>query len=331
MLRDILSELSEAISIPATSAENRAQLLRYINRAYYEYYSTADLPGALFEQTFLFTEDVQQVSLPWYVDQVRLMRRALTRTTLQVETLAPRYHSQRWQQPYRQVRFTAVRALHTPLTLASQLTVTLAIAQTKPLSVTVTGQTSAAASVTETLTFLPGDLTKTTTAQFVADNPIGISSISKNAITTCDVVVRDGAGTEIALIPSMLNQARHVILMTNDFEVGQFQTEDNQIEILYKRVFIPVYNDEDEFCTPALESAILWKARSYAYSMAKDETSAQQAILAEQKANDLAAKVLMNLDQQAPTIMSIGEPVGVNACMRQFPLYGRGPDYPYIW
>lgn len=331
MLRNILSELSEATSIPATSSTTRAQLLRYINRAYHEFYSTCDLPGSMFEQTFLITEDVQQISLPWYVEQVRMIRRPLTRITHTIETLAPRYHSARWQQPYTSIRYTATRALHTPITLESQLSFTIALAQTIPFSVTVTGQTASAASITETLTFLPGELTKTTTNQFAKDDPIGIQSISKSEILTCDLTVRDGASTLISTIPAMLPQARHIILMTNDYQNSTTNT-DNQIEVLYKRVFVPVYNDEDEFCTPLLESAILWKARSYAYSMAKDELSAQQAILAEQKANDLATQVLNNLADQTTVTMSVAELPGTRAVHRNFnPYASRDGTTAFLW
>lgn len=332
MLRNILSELSEATSLPATSAVNRAQLLRYINRAYHEFYSTCDLPGSMFEQTFTIDESQQQISLPWYVEQVRMIRRPLTRTQHTVENFAPRYHSNRWMQPYKSIRFTAQRALHTPLALESQLTVSLAIAQTIPFNVTVSGQTPAAASVTETLTFLPGDLTKTTTNQFAKDDPIGVQSISKSEILTCDLTVRDGSNTLLCTIPSTLSSVRHIILMTNDYASGTYSNSDNQIEVLYKRTFVPVYNDEDEFCTPALESAILWKARAYAYSMAKDELSAQQAILAEQKANDLATQVLNNIAEQTTAIMSLAPLPGDQAAVRHHnPFATRDLSLPFSW
>lgn len=332
MLRNILSELSEATSLPATSSVNRAQLLRYINRAYHEFYSTCDLPGSMFEQIFTIDESQQQISLPWYVEQVRMVRRPLTRTQHTVENFAPRYHSNRWMQPYKSIRFTAQRALHTPLALESQLTVSLAIAQTLPFTVTVKGQTPAAASVTETLTFIPGDLTKTTTNQFSKDDPIGVESISKSEILTCDLTVRDGSNTLLCTIPSTLVSVRHIILMTNDYASGTYSNSDNQIEVLYKRTFVPVYNDEDEFCTPALESAILWKARAYAYSMAKDELSAQQAILAEQKANDLATQVLNNISEQTTAIMSLAPLPGDQAAVRHHnPFATRDLSLPFSW
>lgn len=332
MLRNILSELSEAVSIPATSADNRAQLLRYINRAYHEFYSTCDLPGSIWEQVFTLTEDVQQISLPWYVGQVRMMRRPYTRLNHTIENLAPRYHSSRWTQPYKTVRFMATRALHTPLSLESQITFTIPIAQTIPFTVTITGQTPSAASITERLTFLAGELTKTTTNQFSKDEPIGIESISKSEILTCDLQVKDGANTALSTIPAQLSQARHIILMTNDYDLGTYTNADSQIELLYKRTFVPVYNDEDEFCTPLLETAILWKARSYAYSMAKDELSAQQALLAEQKANQLATEVLTNMADQTTKFMSVAELPGTDAALRTYnPFTSRDGTTNFAW
>lgn len=332
MLRNILSELSEAVSIPATSADNRAQLLRYINRAYQEFYSTCDLPGSLWEQVFTLTEDVQQISLPWYVGQVRMMRRPYTRLNHTIEGLAPRYHSARWTQPYKTVRFMATRALHTPLSLESQITFTIPIAQSIPFTVTIKGQTPSAASITERVTFLAGDVTKTTVNQFSKDDPIGVESISKSEILTCDLQVRDGANTLLSTIPSQLSQAHHIVLMTNDYDLGTYTNADSQIELLYKRTFVPVYNDEDEFCTPLLETAILWKARSYAYSMAKDELSAQQALLAEQKANQLATEVLTNMADQTTTFMSVAELPGTDAALRTYnPFTSRDGTTNFAW
>lgn len=314
MLRDILSELSEATSISLAGTDNRAQLLRFVNRAAREFYSTADFPGTLFEQTFEIHEENQQISLPWYVDQVRLIRRANSRTRTNTELMAPRYHSGRWKQPYNVVRVMARRALHTPLTVESQLTATIAIAQTEPFTVTITGQTPSASTISETLTFLAGELTKTTTAQFSKDEPIGVEAISKSAITTCDVIIKDATAVEIALLPARLTYASHVILMTNDYDLGAYSnTTDNEIELLYKRTFTPVYYDTDEFFFPALETAILWKARSYAHSMAKDEDARAQAILTSQKADTLASDVIANTSLEAAPIMSLARMPGERA------------------
>ncbi len=330
MLRDILSELSEATSISLAGAENRAQLLRFVNRAAREYHSTADFPGTLFEQSFELHEEYQQISLPWYVDQVRLLRRINSRSRLNVETMTPRYHSARWKQPYHQVRVMSRRACHTPLTLESQITATIAVAQAEPFTVTITGQTPSASTITETLTFLAGDLTKTTTAQFSKDEPIGIESISKSAITTCDVSITDSSATEIALIPARLTNASHVILMTNDYDLGTYtNTTDNEVEILYKRIFTPVYYDTDEFFFPALETAILWKARSYAHSMAKDEESRAQAILTSQKADALAADIVANYSLEAESVMSLARMPGESAYRQSYANHNVGQGFAW--
>jgi len=310
MLRDLLAELSEATSISSSSAGNRAQLLRYINRAAYEFYSTADLPSSLWEQSFEIHEQQQQISLPWYIDQVRAVRRADSRSRSKMESLAVRYHTDRWQQPYNTLRITARRALHTPLALESQLTATIAVAQVVPFSVTITGQTPSASSISETLTFLAGELTKTTVAQFAKDEPIGVEAISKDAITTCDVSVTDGSGTEVSLIPARLMRASHIVLMANDYSIGTYINTDSEIEVLYKRVFTPMFYDTDEFCFPALETAILWKARAYGHSMAKDEEARLQSMAAEAKANSVAADVLANAAAEVITIMTLDKMPG---------------------
>lgn len=327
MLRDIIYALEEAAKTAASDAGSRKRLLSYINRAAADFYYSTDLPKTVFEQYFETDESAQCISLPWYVEQVRAARRHLSRTSMTIQSLTPRYSMNPWRQPYDKPRILRQSALHTPLSVESQLTVTVAQPQSIPFKVAVIGQTPAAATIREVLTFNAGDLTKTTTAQFAKDDPIGVDSISKDEITSCDVVVTDGGGVEVCTIPNRYYTVNHCVLMVNDDESGNLRNTDNIIELLYRRPFTPLYYDEDQFIMPSLEEAIIWKARSYVYGLSKDQEAVQQALLAEKKANDLAKKIIENLDLQTDDEVTVAPNPYERAYQRSYYLpWGANSD-----
>lgn len=299
MLRNIIADLQDAIGVSA----DRARLLRFVNQAYREYYERTDLHGSLFEQSFEFHPEEQLVTLPWYVDQVRGMRRVQSNDTVRLTDLTPRMVARPWRQVRNEFHVVARRAIHTPLALESQLTFTIATAQTQPFTVTVKGQTGAAATLTETLTFAAGETAKTTTAQFIKDDPHGIESLSRNGAVTADITVTDGAGTVLATIPNSLESVAHVVVQWHDMD--SYDTSDDIIEVFYKRVFTPLTLDTDECCFPALENAITWKARAYYYSLSKDELAGQQALLAEQKADALYRQATNTRDLETVKIATV--------------------------
>lgn len=301
MLRDILANLQDAIGVNA----DRARLVRFANQAYREYFNRTDLPGALIEQVFEFDTGDQVATLPWYVGEVRAIRRATLRDPVTVHDMTPRYHSTAWRQSRQEFRLIGRRAIHTPLSVESQLTVTIPIAQTVPFSVTIKGQTPSAASITETLNFAIGELTKTTTAQFAKDEPHGIESITRNGAVTADITITDAAAVELATLVNSQESTSHVVIQWNDMDTGTLSTTDNLMEILYKRTFNPLTLDTDACIFPAIEDAICWKARSYFYSFSKDEFSGPQAILAAQKADSLYAQAIASQNLETVSVIQV--------------------------
>jgi len=299
MLRDILANLQDSLGVSA----DRARLVRFVNQAYHEYYHRTDLPGSLLEQVFEFDNGDQVATLPWYVGEVRALRRAVSRQPVTMHDMAPRYHTKAWRQQRWEFRLVGRRAIHTPLSVESQLTVTIPLAQTDTFSVTIKGQTPSAASITETLTFAPGELSKTTTAQFAKDDPAGIEAITRNGAVTADIVIEDAAGVELALLPNSQEYAEHIHIQWNDSDTGQNSTTDNNIEILYKKRFTPLTLDTDVCVFTPIENAICWKARSYHYSFSKDELAGQQAVLASQKADELFAQATQTRDMETVAII----------------------------
>ena len=288
MLRDILVNLQDALGVSG----DRARLVRFINQAYREYYERTDLSNSLFEQSFEFNVGDQLITLPWYVEQVRAMRRVRSNDPVRLLGPAPRYHNAPWLQSRAEFYVLGRRAIHTPLSIESPLTVTIPLAQSVPFTVTIKGQTPSAASVTEKLSFAAGDTSKTTTTQFAKDDPIGIETISRYGEVTADIQVADAAGTVICTIPNTVESPQHIVVQWNNYDAGAYNTTDNIIEVLYKRVFTPLINDSDETIFPAIDNAILWKARGYYASLSKDELAGTQAMACEQKADNLFSQAI---------------------------------------
>ena len=299
MLRTLVQDLQDAIG----TTGDRARMVRYLNRAYREYYNRTDLPGALKEQTFQLDPTDYLVTLPWYVGEVRGVKR---HDGEKVNVIGP--HDQYGFNALRPTpdlfRIVGRRAIHTPLSLESQLTVTIALAQDEPFSVCIKGETASAAQIVETLTFTPGTLSMTTTAQFAKDNPNGIQSISRNGDVTADITVEDGAAVEIAHLPNALESLNHIVIQVTDKDIT-LATEDRIYDLLYKETFIPLVNDADEIVFPALADAIVWKARSYAAAGSKDELAGQQAILADRKADALFRQAIENRDLEAQQMVQV--------------------------
>jgi len=299
MLRDILANLQDSLGVSA----DRARLVRFVNQAYKEYYQRTDLPGSLLEQIFEFSNGDQVATLPWYVGEVRALRRAVSRQPITMHDMAPRYHTKAWRQQRWEFRLVGRRAIHTPLSVESQLTIAIPIAQADTFSVTIKGQTPSAASITETLTFAPGELSKTTTAQFAKDDPAGIEAITRSGAVTADITIADAAGVELALLPNSQENSEHIHIQWNDSDTGQHATTDNNIEILYKRRYTPLTLDTDVCIFTPIEDAICWKARSYHYSFSKDELAGQQAVLASQKADELFAQATQTRDMETVAVI----------------------------
>lgn len=301
MLGDLITRLSIVFDYKSNNTATREKTLGFINAAAREIWHMTDLPGSLMEQAFAFDRSRGQVSLPWYVDHVRAMRRRNTGTKLVLEDLRPRYHHTPWRQPYWNFRIKGTSPLHTPLTAESQLTVTLGAAESSAIEVTIVGQTTTAARAREVLTFLPGATTATTTAQFTTENPFGVTQISKSNRTAADVTITDGTDTEVAVIASTEKFAKNTIISVTDLDNPAPQVDDT-IEVLFKLPCFELANDEDLFAnSPQLEDALYWLARSHYHStfLDADGNSSNMAVAEQAKAMAVLEAFVQNLESDA--------------------------------
>lgn len=319
MLRDMLPLLAEATNLKPSDPAQRVQLLRYINQAALELYSSTDLPGAIAEIRVLFDSTDGNISLPWYVDEVRGIRRVNYGELIKVTDKTPRFAAAHWQQPGLRWEVLGRQPLIVPISIEGQLTATIPIAQNTTFTVTIRGQTSVG-KVTENLVFPPGTVSKTTTAQFTKENPDGIEMIAKDEVTTADVSVADASGTNIALIPNITNVANNIIMRVRDTQVTLQQVIDPYVDILYKRVFVPLTLDTDTFIDRKLESALVYIARSYHAGLSKDDAATQRAVLALARGEKLAAQVIKTEDLETEARIATG-PNPTDRAWRNPPAY----------
>lgn len=246
-LSDILTRLKSEINVPLSTAEQRTWLLRVINRAAEQIWRSNDLVLALREQYIELPTDNSQVALPYYVGQLRGVRRPSIdpRDPIRLHDMRPRYHYNSWgDMGINTFRIKQETPLAQSISSATPLTATIVEPQSTAVSIVISGSSNAAAVTSETLVIPAGSLSATATKVFV-----DYKTISKSARTTCDVTMTDAAGNVVSVIPNMLDKARYLLI--NVQEAGCFVylavSTCFCIELLYKPFFIPFYNDEDTF------------------------------------------------------------------------------------
>jgi hypothetical protein len=313
MLSDMLQYAAEATGVRDVNSATRAQLLRYINRAGRELYEKYDLPGTVLEVTACVDPTEGQITLPWYVDQIRAARRAEIHQPITLHDIRPRYHDTPWRQRLLEWRVKKRVALHTPLSVESTLTFTLAEAQTETIQISVAGQTADAGSSREVVTIEVGETTATTTTQWAREQPIGIDTISKNAITTCDVVVtQTTGGTEVSSIANRLTSAVFVLVQVNDYAAGT-NTQEYCVDIAFKRPYTELYYDNDVFGDSRLEDALIWKLRAHFCSMSNDPNVVSLAPGHSGASESLIRQIISNQSKEVQHEMSFTSPGGERA------------------
>lgn len=299
MLTDLLQWASEITGVTNNSAANRATLLRRINRAAREIYDGWDIPGSVAEATFNINNlnGYSAITIPWYAANIRAVRFQQTGRKVNVVSEYERFNPTPNRQPPLQWRIVKYTPLTQSLSATGTLTVSFPSPLTEPVNVYIRGQTANGAMITETLSFILNDTTKTTANQFTAESPNGIIFIGKSAITAQDASVAEtSTGTVIATIPNCLTEARNCEVMISDpvYAYTILPLED-VVEVLYKKPFIDYYFDGDQHLSKEVEQAVIWKLQEHWFAAQKDnELAMSQATLAYKKSLDVLQAVCQN-------------------------------------
>lgn len=298
MLSDILNNIAEIVGQKPSDTVGRNTLLGYVNRAARELYETNDLPGCLRESEFCIDDSTGLITLPWYVDGIRGIRFVDSGEPIRVLNVRSQYSYRQVTQPLYSFRVVRRTPLEVTLSAAGTVSFVIAEAQTSAFSVTITGQTTDATLAVENLVFAPGETAKTTAKQYMQDSPLGITALTKSAVTTCDVLVKQTSDlAQIAVIPNRLFEARNQLVQLY-YENTPITFSDDCVQVLYKLPFMPLHYDYDSFFNSNLEDALAWKVQEHWFARQNDPERAQMAMLASAKVIDVVRRTAQNQESQ---------------------------------
>lgn len=270
-LQKILLDISTELGISVATDAERSWIIEKINDAARELYESQDITGCLREQTFNADSDGPQfsslVALPYYVDQIRGMRFSkLMGGKISANDMRPRYHFGRgwgtdsFVMPYRIVRERA--PLKRDISNASVLKFTIPEAEAVDVVINIVGETTNSARSAEQVTLIAGDLSVTSSGNFV-----DVTHIEKSAVNVNDIIITDVEDNELGVIPNSEVIPIYKWLELQDSNAGfAGSTQFNQLtamDFLYKVRFTPFVNLYDEFPCPKCDRIIFYKFAEY--------------------------------------------------------------------
>ena len=264
-MNSLIQQVSETVGVLPDSQDKESQVLGWLNRAAVMIYDQYDLPGSVFEQFFCVDNNQHVITFPWYVGAIRGVRWHESSRLVTLTDMRPRYHGVPWTQPYLKWRQMNSTPLHTPLTNAGPLTFQISAIETQPFDVIVNGQTSRAANVTETITFAPNDLVKTSINLFEPESPFGITSIKKSRY------LNSATQGEIGRIPNNQLYASNMRVQILDWNASTpFIIGEDCVEVLFKQRFSPFANLDSIWTDERLVQALVYCVK-YIYAMEKEK------------------------------------------------------------
>lgn len=305
MLSDMIQELSDSIT-----EKSRDVLIRYLNRAYKELYDTYDIPNSVVDEYFEIDGSVGQIVLPEYVDQIRGAGSRMDYVPITISDFRSGYRvTPNFQQPY-EWRVRGIVPLSAQMDATDRLNVTLSGVETETVNVTITGQTATSAIHTETVTLFPGETEKLTTAQFVADNPYAMTTISKDISTVNDVIIYvQSIDEEISRIRNRYLRAQYTLLQLTDINPSpliQAFSFPPGAQIVYKKTLLPLLLDTDDIIYNKAESVVCWKAREIWYGQQVTEEAFKATATARETWIKLLNNIMINQESQAEMKVTFG-------------------------
>lgn len=249
----ILSQAGAKVGLNPNDSAERPVLLRFLNEAVDELYAQADMAGSLWEATFKVNGD-QTITLPSNIGQVRGMREYSSMIPWSIQKMQPRYYQGNWNDFWRTFRIKGKSALAATITNQSQLTITTPIVDSTPITLTITGSTPDASSVTELITL--DAVTKLTTNVW-----LDITALNKSDVNSCDITLSDPDGVLLALIPNNEKSSVYQVLDVSTCPwLQQSQSKlEHYVEILYKKKLGYLSADGDEFPAQGYDNIIVNK------------------------------------------------------------------------
>lgn len=290
MLSDIRSELASDFGFSITQPEEKAYVDKLINDALDDLYRNNELYLSEREQIFNIGTDLQVITLPSEVDKVLAVRRYETRLRIAQDDMRPRYRSMSWVEPYLNYpylrwRFKNRSCLKKEILNIAPFTYTISDAVAGGFSLTITGKTTTANKITETITFSATDITKTGTISFTEYH-----SIIKSKVITQDIVITDADGNEVSVIPNnVLRNSYPYYQILDRYESSS--AEFPLVEVLYKLKQEKLVNDTDSFLDDIYDKAVYWLAASFYFAKKPGDDSNAKALGYASKCKEVLAKI----------------------------------------
>ena len=259
-LINLLQRCSKFGGDSLADAGSKASLLTDVNAAAKRIWDDYDLIGSIREETISCDISEGMQALPWYMSAVRGAKIHGTRVKIDLLDEHQYYQTNAFfQSPYT-VRVKSEVPLFTPLATASKITISIPLAENSKFEVTVRGSGQAGASVSETMIFNPGELSKTTKTLFIPSSngslDATISAVTKNILTVNDVLISDMNSNILGFIPARSYTAAYLRLQI--YDQMRFVI-DPGYDIMFKLRFQYLLNDSDTFLNDLYDDAIYWR------------------------------------------------------------------------
>lgn len=278
-LEYILRKVCQKTGLSKDDTENRQIVLDLIQEAAEELYESADYPGSLEECVFLINEDTT-ISLPPFVGIPRAIREAQSMTAWKLSSVRPHYHEKAWpNDSFRNWRDKGLSPLALALVTTTPPLIRVDAVETPNITITIRGSTDSAQSVSETITISALDTQMVT--PFTS-----YELIRKNRINTVNVSVLDSKENEISVIYNNELETNFRIMDVTAYPISQdVSATQFFMEVLYKKKFPQLFNDDDYIPLIGYDNVIVNKACQL---WAEEKGNAEKAIAYDAKAHRTA-------------------------------------------
>lgn len=241
MLIDVLNRIATDVSLKPS--DNRTRLIDVLNRGAREMYNRLECNKIYFERTVSVPFN-KIITLPSYVGELRGMRTSISEMPFDIYGLSsPRYIKKTWDYKWMNWRDLGESPVMQLPSLIGPVSFSF-IAETTPITVTISGQTDKATRIEERVLL---DVSPKITVNNFGPQIYAISALSPSR--TCDITISDANGIILAVLPNVDNKTRFKMIDVSEFGWPQDAPDGTNsfIDILYKVPLRTLTQDTDQF------------------------------------------------------------------------------------
>lgn len=230
-----------------------------------------DLPGCC-EEILMNVSADSEISLPSFVGDLRAMREKGLMTKWTLNDMRPRYQNEPWKQMWRNWRHLGYRAVAFQMQNTSPLTLVNPAAN--GAAVTITGSTTIANAVSETVVFDTANIKVTFNSFTKIESIVRVDETP----SVWDIIIKDTQENILAVLYNTDNETRYICVDVSQYPFGgELVTGQRVMEVLYKRKLRKLIADSDCFPVPGWDNIIV--DRTLQAIAESEEGKEQRAIL----------------------------------------------------